>query len=424
MACLIILPLVIYVASFKPWVDIGGQWYEGNPAGHTGQTFVQLQLAMYDYHNNLRATHPATSPWWAWPLDLKPVWFEQGDYAAGTASSIYDSGNLVIFWLAIPAFAFLCWQAWKRRSLPLTLVALMALTLWLPWVRIDRATFQYHFFTVLPFTIMGLAYFLAELWHGPSRRTWLLARVSAAIAILGPALLWLLRQPLCGIAGTQRVNPNSEACGATSRTLALTDLQVVALVVAAGGLIALGWLIWSRGKNEWVDRNRMLLMPLVLVGVMGGLVLALVGAMIPGNPVFQMGVGIFELPLLLTVLGILAVPAWYVLVARDARRFAVSAVVVAALWFVLFYPNFSGLPVPSTVLNLVNNALSPTYNWAFQFAVNQAPASTTKADLVQIGLLAGVLLVLVGAAFYAARSFRIQRAEERTVRMLDAREPG
>ena len=55
--CLIILPLVIYVASYKPWVDIGGQWYEGYPAGHTGQTFLQLQLSMYDYHNNLRATH-------------------------------------------------------------------------------------------------------------------------------------------------------------------------------------------------------------------------------------------------------------------------------------------------------------------------------------------------------------------------------
>jgi hypothetical protein len=292
--------------------------------------------------------------------------------------------------------------------------------MWLPWVRIDRATFQYHFFTVLPFTIMGLAYFLAELWHGPSRRTWLLARVAAAIAILGPALLWLFRQPLCGLAGTQQVNPNTEACGATSRQLALTDLQVAALVVAVGGLIALGWLIWSRGKNEWVDRNRVFLMPLVLVGVMGGLVLALVGAMIPGNLVFQMGVGVFELPLLLTVLGILAVPAYYVLVARDARRFAVSAVVVATLWFVLFYPNFSALPVPSTVLNLVNNALSPTYNWGFQFAVNQAPPSTTKADFIQIAMLAGVLLVLAAAAYYAARSFRRQRQEERSVSMIDA----
>ena len=50
---------------------------------------------MYDYHNYLRATHPASSPWWAWPLDLKPVWFEQSDYAGGTTAVIYDTGNLV-----------------------------------------------------------------------------------------------------------------------------------------------------------------------------------------------------------------------------------------------------------------------------------------------------------------------------------------
>jgi hypothetical protein len=97
---------------------------------------------------------------------------------------------------------------------------------------------------------------------------------------------------------------------------------------------------------------------------------------------------------------------------------------VATLWFVLFYPNFSGLPVPSTVLNLVNNALSPTYNWGFQFAVNQAPPSTTKADFIQISRLAGVLLVLVGAAYYAARSFRRQRQEERSVTMVDAPQTG
>ena len=78
-------------------------------------------------------------------------------------------------------------------------------SLWLPWARIDRATFQYHIFTTLPFSIMALAYFLAELWHGPSRRTWALARVAAAVAIIGPPLLWLMRLPLCAVARTQDV---------------------------------------------------------------------------------------------------------------------------------------------------------------------------------------------------------------------------
>ena len=39
---------------------------------------------MYDYHNNLTAAHAASSPWWAWPFDLKPVWFYQEGFAGGT----------------------------------------------------------------------------------------------------------------------------------------------------------------------------------------------------------------------------------------------------------------------------------------------------------------------------------------------------
>ena len=41
-------------------------------------------------------THPASSPWWAWPLDLKPVWFEQSGYAGGTTAVIYDTGNIIL----------------------------------------------------------------------------------------------------------------------------------------------------------------------------------------------------------------------------------------------------------------------------------------------------------------------------------------
>ena len=77
---------------------------------------------MYDYHNNLRATHAASSPWWAWPANLKPVWFYQEGFAGGTSAAIYDAGNLAIWWLSIPALAFAAWQAFRRRSLALALV--------------------------------------------------------------------------------------------------------------------------------------------------------------------------------------------------------------------------------------------------------------------------------------------------------------
>ena len=56
---------------------------------------------MYGYHNGLTAPHPASSPWWAWPFDLKPVWFYQDCFAGGTTAAIYDAGNLVIWWLGV-----------------------------------------------------------------------------------------------------------------------------------------------------------------------------------------------------------------------------------------------------------------------------------------------------------------------------------
>ena len=101
-AAITVVPLIVYTLSYIPWIDLGNQWVAGVPAGHTGQTFLDLQKSMYEYHNYLRATHPASSPWWAWPLDLKPVWFEQNDYAGGTTAVIYDTGNLVLFWLGDP----------------------------------------------------------------------------------------------------------------------------------------------------------------------------------------------------------------------------------------------------------------------------------------------------------------------------------
>ena len=77
-------------------------------------------------------------------------------------------------------------MAYRRRSLALALIAVGFAAQWIPWARIDRAAFQYHYYTALPFVVLALAYFVAELWHGASRRTWRLARLAGAAAIVLP----------------------------------------------------------------------------------------------------------------------------------------------------------------------------------------------------------------------------------------------
>ena len=88
------------------------------------------------------------------------------------------------------ALGFVAIMAFRRRSLALALIGIAFAAQWVSWSRIDRAAFQYHYYTALPFVILALAYLVAELWHGPSRRTWLVVRLAGAAAIVAPAALW------------------------------------------------------------------------------------------------------------------------------------------------------------------------------------------------------------------------------------------
>jgi predicted membrane-bound dolichyl-phosphate-mannose-protein mannosyltransferase len=378
LACLVVLPLAVYIASYAPWVALGNQWIAGVPEGHTGQTLPELTRSMYTYHDELRAQHAASSPWWAWPLNLKPVWFYQESFAGGQTGLIHDTGNLVILWLGIPALGFAAWAAWRRRSLALAMVVLLFASLWLPWSRIDRATFQYHVYASLPFVVLALAYLLAELWHGPGPRTWLLARAAAALAILGAPLLWLLRAPLCLLAGTQSVNPSGVACGPLDRSVSVSEATFASLLVLVTAATIAAWIVWhssrsrrpSGGRGPAGARSPLLALLLVAAGAFAGVASAHV--LLGPGPALVVSVTAEQAALAGFL--VLAWPALMVLRARDPRRLVVGAVGAAFLWLLAWYPNLSGLPLPSSFAHLWQGIL-PTWNYDFQFAVNMDPAA-------------------------------------------------
>ncbi len=240
LACLALLPVVVYVASYVPWAFWASgspQLFPGWPAGHTGQTFLDLQAQMYAYHNNLRTPHGMSSPWWAWPFGLRPIWGYYDTFSDGSQALILLTGNPVLLWLSVPAVAYGAWQAWRRRSASLAVVVTMMLSLWLPWARIDRVTYNYHWYTALPFAYLLLAHFLADVWDGISRRTVLLARIAFAATLMAPALLWIFRGGLCAMAGVSQRNPAAFEC-----TRSGSDLVFPIGLWLAGSLIA-AWLI-------------------------------------------------------------------------------------------------------------------------------------------------------------------------------------
>ena len=412
--CLLAIPLVVYVVSYLPWAALGNQIVPGWPPGHDGQTLADLTRSMYEYHNNLRATHAASSPWWAWPGDLKPVWFYQQSFAGPTVGAIYDGGNLATWWLSIPAFAFAAWQAFRRRSLALALVTIMFASLWLPWARIDRATFQYHYYTALPFVLLALAYCVAEVWHGPTRRTWLLARAAAAGAVLAPVAMWLFRAPLCGLIGVEKANPGSQACSSAASMSVSLSAQLAGILVVLG--VAGGALVWQllaldraarAGEDPAETGSR--LTRLALTAGIGFAALAVAWILLPATPLIVYPSVPGEV-LALGLLVVLAPLAYLVWIATSPRRFAVGVVLVAVFVFVLFYPNLSGLPLPAGVYNWYQGLL-PTWLYPFQFPVNTDPPVTVSLVGPWPLILFGIVMLAATFTAYSAWVWRLTLAE-------------
>jgi LysM repeat protein/4-amino-4-deoxy-L-arabinose transferase-like glycosyltransferase len=431
--CVMVLPIVVYVGLYVPWAmpwqpetaaataSYGGSLPvlfcsspqpdpynveicpegDGWPSGHTGQTLWGLTQEMYNYHNDLRASHPASSPWWAWPMDLKPVWFENATYAGDQGTMIYDGGNPAIWWLAIFAMGFICWQAFKRRSLGLSLLAIAFFWQWLSWARIDRAAFQYHFYTALPFFLAALAYFLAELWHGPSRRTWLLARFAAAVALIFPALAWLLKYPLCGLARVSTTDYwGNTICGSGTGDVRIETRMLLIAIVLLIALAALPLILWRiERRQDAGEQSRSWIVQLLVPVGFAGLVIWWLGQNGSRDIVFDAALPTDGIVILL--LPILALLAFFVLTARNPRRFVLGACAFVVVAFLALYPNLSALPMPNAIIN-VYNGLLPTWFYGFEFSVNlQQSNAVGLTSTMGLTLAMGAVLVAGVAAWVA-----------------------
>jgi len=142
------VPALIYLLAYLPYLALPGP-------GHNLVDVFRLQAHMLNYHRTLQATHPFASPWWSWPLDLRPMWMYTGEgLPPGTASTISSFGNPAIFWPGIPAVAAVAFLVVKKRDARMGVVLTALLFQYLPWVGINRLAFIYHFFSSIPFMIL------------------------------------------------------------------------------------------------------------------------------------------------------------------------------------------------------------------------------------------------------------------------------
>ncbi|WP_139902642.1 glycosyltransferase family 39 protein [Clostridium thermarum] len=161
----IVIPLAVYIASYIPFMMIPGP-------GHGLIDVFKVQVRMFSYHNDLVATHPYASPWYEWPIILRPMWYYYGkDYLpAGKMSSIVAMGNPAVWWLGSLAFIAVIIIGLKKKDKVAFFIVLGGLSNYLPWVLVSRITFIYHFFASVPFIILSIVYMAAHLYEKKKSR--------------------------------------------------------------------------------------------------------------------------------------------------------------------------------------------------------------------------------------------------------------
>ena len=139
------------------------------------------------YENSVStATHPYASPWWSWPLMLRPVAYWQHFPPEGKVSTVWGGGNPLIWWGALTGMTFTAIYAFERPTVTRLFMLSGYLAYVLMWVWIGRTLFLYHYMPAAYLGFLALAAVLAECWYGGDE---LWFEHLAILATIAPALL-------------------------------------------------------------------------------------------------------------------------------------------------------------------------------------------------------------------------------------------
>lgn len=203
---LAIIPVAVYSVIWIPHLQL-------NPTPN----FWEMQNEILSYHERIKSgpdVHPYCSWWYSWPLMIRPIVYfyktarNNGEidpvlpsFPTGAEEVIYDvhaMGNPLLYWLSFSAILLLIWmlayRVWvwgemrnvtsaerMEQQPPLLfpptaemwLAAYLVLN-WLanllPWIKVTRCIFLYHYMGSSVFATLGLAWWIDRWLYSPQRR--------------------------------------------------------------------------------------------------------------------------------------------------------------------------------------------------------------------------------------------------------------
>lgn len=128
------------------------------------------QSFMFNYHVGINATHPYSSRWYQWIFDIKPILYYLRYGADGRQQSFGAFVNPALCWGGIISVVILCVVAVIRRDRKAAFLTAGYFAQLVPWMFIERLTFEYHYFPCTVFLVLALGYIFDLIAH--SERHW------------------------------------------------------------------------------------------------------------------------------------------------------------------------------------------------------------------------------------------------------------
>lgn len=167
--CFALIPAVIYTLSYWPYSQANGD------TSLRGLIDVMLdnQKYMFTYHKGVTDSHPYSSRWYQWILNIRPILYYLDTSVPGMKTAFGAFSNPVVCWAGLLAVVSAAVQMVRRRCGQALFIVIGYLSQLVPWMFIGRITFEYHYFPSILFLTIALAYVfndLAELrpprWKG------------------------------------------------------------------------------------------------------------------------------------------------------------------------------------------------------------------------------------------------------------------
>ncbi len=215
---LVITPIVIYSLLWIPHLI-------QNPTPN----FIDVQWAILNYHENVgngKEIHPYCTNWYDWPLLTRTLAYHYDLYKPNYLYDVHAMGNPLLWWLALGSVIASAWivinNFWlvanrlidrliiskirklvvekfnyrslrnlniNQASVPLFITVNYAVNL-LPWVKVTRCLFIYHYMGAVLFAMMGLAW-LVDMGLRSDSKLWQAAGLTTIFSIAGAFVFWL-----------------------------------------------------------------------------------------------------------------------------------------------------------------------------------------------------------------------------------------